>query len=197
MRNGVTLAIAFAASITALFGWVRAPGEHPVLSVRIVDVRPLATSDAALRDRISHTFSVRVRITGWKLLSYQPGVTHADNEPGAGHWRLYLDGHPLGDNLGNDHVTYAYVPPGTHWIAAELSNADSTSLRPAVWSEPVILHVPRIVHWWQSGWHGSPEGGTPLFACRDGQRPHPAAIKKGQTAPPQTEERRNPHVGQA
>ncbi len=37
------------------------------------------------------------------------------------------------------HVTYTpYLSPGTHWIAAELSNADDTSLEPPLWSEPVI-----------------------------------------------------------
>jgi hypothetical protein len=165
VKNGVMLVFALGASIAAVLGWVRAPRERPVRAVRIVDVRPLATTDAALRERISHTFAVRVRITGWRLLPYRPAVSRADNERDAGHWRLYLDGHQLEDNLGFSSLTYVYMPPGTHWLAAELSNADSTSLRPAVWSEPVILHVPRRIRCWQSGWHGSPESGTPSFTC--------------------------------
>ena len=131
-----------------------------------MDVRPLFTRDAALRDLITHTFAVRVAIGGFELLPYRPGTTAADNRARTGHWRLYLDGRDLGDNLGSDTVTYTpYLTPGTHWIAAELSNADSTSLRPGVWSEPVVLHVPKVIRCWQTGRHGPPEAGTPRFTC--------------------------------
>jgi hypothetical protein len=42
-------------------------------------------------------------------------------------------GHYLPDSLGNATITYTpYLTPGTHWIAAELSNSDPTSLRPRV-----------------------------------------------------------------
>lgn len=169
VRNGVTVVVALGASAAALAGWVRAPGERPAPSLRIVEIRPLTTSDAGLRDLITHTFAVRVTITGWRLLPYQPAVTSDDNDRGAGHWRLYLDGHQLADNLGSSPVSYVYLPSGIHWLAAELSNADSTSLRPSVWSEPVIVHVPRVVRCWQTGWHGSPERGTPTFSCRSRQ----------------------------
>jgi hypothetical protein len=141
------------------------PGEHRVPSIRIVDVRPLGSPDVTLRDLITHTVAVRVEIRGWTLLPYRPGATARDNRPGAGHWRLYLDGYHLGDTLGDERVSYVYVQPGTHWLAAELSNADSTSLDPAVWSEPVVLHVPRVIRCWQTGWHGTPETGTPRFTC--------------------------------
>jgi hypothetical protein len=166
MRGGLAFALAFVASAAAVVGWTRAPSERPAPTIRIVDIQPLATSDAALRDRITHTFAVRVRITGWKLLPYQPAVTVADNRAGAGHWRLYLDGHQLADNLGPSPVSYVYLTPGIHWLAAELSNADSTSLRPQEWSEPVITHVPPVIRCWQTGWHGSSEHGTPKFRCR-------------------------------
>jgi hypothetical protein len=159
------LACALTASAAAAVGWARTPpplGRAP--SIRIVDVRPLRSPDSGLRDLITHTFAVRVAIHAWTLLPYQPGAAASDNRPGAGHWRLYLDGQPLGDNLGDEHVSYAYVPPGMHWLAAELSNADSTSLDPAVWAEPVILHVPRVIRRWQTGWRGTPETGTPTFA---------------------------------
>lgn len=159
---------AFAALATAAgLGWSRAAAaqEAQAPSIRIVDVRPLRSPDTSLRDLITHTFAVRVAIDGWRLLPYQPGATAADNRRGAGHWRLYLDGVALGDNLGDTDVTYAYVRPGIHWMAAELSNANSTSLRPPVWSEPIILHVPERVRCWQTGWHGSPERGTPTFTC--------------------------------
>lgn len=136
-------------------------------SIRIIDIRPLTTSDAALRDQITHTFAVRVAIDAWKLLPYRPGVTAADNRPGGGHWRLYLDGHQLADNLGSARISYVYLPPGIHWLAAELSNADSTSLQPPVWSEPVIAHVPPVIRCWQTGWHGQPDHGTPTFRCHN------------------------------
>lgn len=160
--------VALTASTAAALGWPRAPRTlvRAAPSIRIDDVRPLQTSDELLRDLITHTFAVRVEISGWTLLPYRPGATARDNRRGAGHWRLYLDGHTLGDNLGSSRRTYVYVSPGTHWIAAELSNADSTSLRPAIWSEPVILHVPRVVRCWRTGWRGSPETGNPTFACR-------------------------------
>jgi hypothetical protein len=164
--------IAVTACAAATVGWAPAPRTlvRAAPSIRIDDVRPLRTPDEALRDLITHTFAVRVQISGWTLLPYQPGATARDNRRGAGHWRLYLDGHALGDTLGGSPRTYVYVSPGTHWIAAELSNADSTSLRPAIWSEPVVLHVPRVIRCWQSGWRGSPETGTPTFTCKQGGR---------------------------
>jgi hypothetical protein len=164
-----TLAFALTASAAAAVGWGRKPihVERPARSIRIVDVRPLRISDPNLRDLITHTFAVRVAISSWKLLPYQPGATESDNRLDAGHWRLYLDGGSLGDNFGSGHVTYTpYLSPGTHWIAAELSNADDSSLDPPLWSEPVILHVPRVIRCWQTGWRGSPETGTPRFACK-------------------------------
>ena len=159
--------VALAASAGAAVGSARTPKTlvRAAPSIRIVDVRPLQTPDEVLRHLITHTFAVRVQISGWRLLPYQPGATARDNRRGAGHWRLYLDGHRLGDNLGSSRRTYAYVSPGTHWLAAELSNANSTSLRPEVWSEPVVLHVPRVVRCWQTGWRGNPETGSPKFTC--------------------------------
>jgi hypothetical protein len=56
----------------------------------------------------------------------------------------HLDGRSLGDQCQSTVSYTTYLPPGTHWIAAELSNADGTSLRPSVWSEPVVLHVPGV-----------------------------------------------------
>lgn len=163
------LAVALVASAAAAIGWTRAPSaSQPVApSIRIVDVRPLRIADSNLRDLITHTFTVRVAIRGWTLLPYEPGVTAGANRSRAGHWRLYLDGGSLGDNFGNGHITYTpYLSPGTHWIAAELSNADATGLDSPVWSEPVILHVPRVIRCWQTGWRGSPETRTPTFTCK-------------------------------
>jgi hypothetical protein len=98
-----------------------------------------------------------VATSAWKLLPYQPGATARDNRPGAGRWCLYLDGASLGDNFGSSRVTYTpYLSPGTHWIEVELSKADGSSLSPAIWSESVILHVPRVLRRWQTGWHGTP-----------------------------------------
>ena len=166
------LAFGLAVSAAAAVGWARTPAhvERSAPSIRIVDVRPLQTSDPTLRDIITHTFAVRVAISAWRLLPYRPGATANDNRAGAGHWRLYLDGRSLGDNLGNAKRSYTpYLSPGTHWIAAELSNADYTSLYPPIWSEPVVLHVPAVIRCWQTGWHGSSRTGRPTFKCnRDG-----------------------------
>ena len=172
-RNAA-LGCAVLASAAAAVGWARTPAsvERRAPSIRILDVRPLRSPDPALRDLITHTFAVRVAIRGWTLLPYQPGATARDNVPGSGHWRLYLDGQPQGDNLGDEHLSYVYLSPGTHWLAAELSNADSTSLDPAVWSEPIILHVPRVIRCWQTGWRGAPESGTPTFTCSEGASNH-------------------------
>jgi hypothetical protein len=162
------IVFAVAAATFAALGWTRTaePVQRPAPSIRIVDVRPLHTSDAGLRDFVTHTFELHVAITGWRLLPYRPGATASDNRPGAGHWRLYLDGYSLGDNFGSSAVSYiGYLTPGTHWLAAELSNADSSSLQPAAWSEPIVLHVPRVLRCWQDGWRGSPELGTPRFRC--------------------------------
>jgi hypothetical protein len=160
------LVLALAASAAAAVGWTRTvrPVQYSAPSVRIVDVRPLQTADANLRNLITHTFAVRVAISGWKLLPYNPGGAASESPRRAGHWRLYLDGNSLGDNYGSSTVTYTtYLTPGVHWLAAELSGADSSSLRPAVWSEPVVLHVPRVVHCWQAG--GVRADGAPTFTC--------------------------------
>jgi hypothetical protein len=168
--TSVAVLVAVAASAAAAVAWARAPKTvaHVGPSIRIVDVRPLQTSDASLRDIITHTLAIRVGIRNWTLLPYRPGPTARDNRRNSGHWRIYLDGHSLGDNYGAARVSYAMLSPGAHWLAAELSNADSTSLRPAIWSEPVMLHVPRVVRCWQTGWRGSAESGTPRFACHRG-----------------------------
>jgi hypothetical protein len=145
LPHALTAFAVAATTIAAVVGWTREPDVRRVRppSIAIRDVRPLQTDDANLRNLITHTFAVSVSIDGWRLLPYRPGAGSAANVTGAGHWRLYLDGYPLGDNYGDEQVTYTpYLPPGTHWIAAELSNADSTSLRTPVWSEPVLLHVP-------------------------------------------------------
>jgi hypothetical protein len=175
--TSVAVLVALSASTAAALGWARAPRKlvRAAPSIRIVDLRPLQTSNASLRDIITHTVAIQVATRNWRLLPYRPGATARDNGRYAGHWRLYLDGHSLGDNFGAARVSYATLPPGTHWLAAELSNADSTSLRPAVWSEPVILHVPRVVRCWQTGWRGSPETGSPRFACN--RNSSPAAIR--------------------
>lgn len=176
------LVFALAASAAAALGWATRPAsvEQGRVSVRIVDVRPLQTSDPLLRDLITHTFAVRVAISAWKLLPYQPGATARDNRPGAGHWRLYLDGASLGDNFGPSQVTYTpYLSPGTHWIAVELSKADGSRLSPAIWSEPVILYVPRVLRCWQTGWHGAPETGTPRFTCERHARSSAARTSLG------------------
>jgi hypothetical protein len=137
-------ALAFGATIAAVTGWTRDPASRAEKRwITIRDVRPLHTDDPNLRNLITHTYAVRVSIAGWGLLPYRPGASADSNRPDAGHWRLYLNGHSLGDEYGDTRVSYTtYLPPGTHWIAAELSNADGTSLRPSVWSEPVLLHVP-------------------------------------------------------
>jgi len=154
----------------AALAWTRTPtpAKAPP-SIRIVDVRPLTTPDASLRDLITHTFAVRVAVSGWELLPYEPAAPEKRRD--AGHWRLYLDGRSLGDNFGGTPVTYTpYLPPGGHWLAAELRNADGTALATPVWSEPVILHVPRVVRCWQTGWRGSAEAGRPAFRCRGSVR---------------------------
>jgi hypothetical protein len=160
-----------AASSAALATWLDAPpSDAPAPSVRIVDIRPLRSTNAELRDLVSHTFAVRVRIDEWTLLPSKPDATARDNRRGEGHWRLYLDGRPLGNSSGDALVSYVYLSPGQHWIAAELSQADSTSLDPPVWSEPLILHVPRVISCWQSVMRDSATSRGSKQACRHPQQ---------------------------
>ena len=141
-------------------------------------MRPMQTADPDLRDLITHTFVVRVAISGWQLLPYRPGATADDNRARAGHWRLYLDGSSLGDKPGKEKRAYTpYLRPGTHWIAAELSNADHTSLNPPIWSEPVVLHVPAVIRCWQTGWRRSSRTGTPTFTCKPRRQPATPAFR--------------------
>jgi hypothetical protein len=172
------LGFGLAVSAGAAVAWTRAPAYvvRPAPSIRIVDVRPLQTSDSTLRDIITHTFAVRVAISGWTLLPYEPDATANDNHAGAGHWRLYLDGRSLGDNFGNEKLSYTpYLSAGTHWIAAELSNGDYTSVDPPIWSEPVVLHVPAVIRCWQTGWRGSSRTGRPTFKCNPRRGPRRVA----------------------
>jgi hypothetical protein len=180
LRSSAALApvviVALAASAAAAVGWTRtAASSRPAApTIRIVHIRPLRTSDPALRDLISHTFAIRVSIHGFRLLPYQPGVTADDNRPGAGHWRLYLDGQPLADNLGHEQTTYTSLPPGTHWLAAELSNADSTSLDPASGRNPSSSTSPA------ASVAGKPAGTAPP---RPAPPPSPAVGAQAAAAP--------------
>jgi hypothetical protein len=175
-RLAVSIAAAVLASALAAVGWTRAPSEvrRPTPGIRIVDVHPLHSPEPSLDGLITHTFAVRVALRGWTLLPYEPGVSARDNGSGAGHWRLYLDGRRLADNLGGQTTTYVRIDPGTHWLTADLSNADSTSLTNPLFAEPVILHVPRHMQCWQTGWRGGPERGMPIFTCHRGSRGRPA-----------------------
>ena len=129
---------------TAVAGWTAnvTRTDRPRPSISIVDVRPLRTSDPALRSMFRNEFAVRVVIKAWKLYPYLPGATKTDNHRDGGKWRLYLDGAPLGDGY-SPVVHTPYLAPGTHWIAAELRNMDQTGLSPSIWSEPITLYVPR------------------------------------------------------
>ena len=141
-RVPITVA-ALVALVFAVVGWTRDPAaaKSPVRAVRIVDVRPLHTSDRALSDMFSHELAVRVSLSGWRLYPYRPGATSRDNRREGGHWRIYVDGQPLAHVYTR--TTYTpYLAPGTHWLVAELRNVDQSSLRPSVWSEPVVLYVP-------------------------------------------------------
>jgi hypothetical protein len=148
----------------AAAGWTRAPGR-PVPRVRVVDVDPLATRDAGLGDVLAHYFAVRVATSHWPLLRARADVSGLDARPRLRHWRLYVDGATVGDTFTD--VAYTpYLRAGTHWLAVELRAPDHRRLQPPVWSEPIVLQVPKRMRCWQTGWHGSPETGTPTFACR-------------------------------
>jgi hypothetical protein len=152
-----------AASSAAAVSWVRAPHKSvPAPSVQIVDVRALRSTNPDLRDLISHTFAIRVQVDTWTL-------DRARQSHGSAGWRLYLDGRPLGDIPGDTVVSYVYLIPGEHWIAAELRRA-ATSLDPPVWSQPVILHVPRVISCRQATGRASTESGTPNQTCPDSQQ---------------------------
>lgn len=160
LLNGAALS---ALGAVAAAGWTRET-SRPRTAIAITDVRPLRVSEPSLHRTASHYFAVRVAVDGWTLLPYEPGTVAAPRD--GGHWRLYLDGHRLGESYGTAGLAYTpYLTPGTHWIAAELTNIDSTSLTPPVWSEPVVLHVPRRIRCWQTGWHGTPDTGTPRYNC--------------------------------
>jgi hypothetical protein len=163
IRDAALVTFALAAAAVAATGWMRTPAR-PRAAITITDVRPLKVSEPTMHELASHFFAVRVAVSGWSLLPYQFG--RPSYVRGGGHWRLYLDGYRLGESYGGSRVTYTpYLIPGTHWIAAELTNPDSSSLSPPIWSEPVVLHVPRRIRCWQTGWHGSSETGTPIFGC--------------------------------
>jgi hypothetical protein len=95
MKRLAVLALLGAALATAAVGWSRtAP------SIRILDVRPLTTSDAALRDLLGHHLAVRVQKTDAR-------------------WRLYVDGQPIEDGTAYMHERVGVdFPPGTAPVPA-------------------------------------------------------------------------------
>ena len=116
--------LVIATLLAATLAAVPAAWACPAHTIRIVDVRPLATSDPNLEQLIAHHFAVRV-------------------ETGAARWRLFLDGNPIEESASKV-IDTPYLVPGTHWIAAQLRHGN-------VWSEPVVLHVPKTVRCWQTG----------------------------------------------
>jgi hypothetical protein len=117
MKRLVTVALLAGVTAAAAVGWSR--GAPPAPSIRIVDVRPLKTSDPNLRDLLGHHVAVRVQKTDSR-------------------WRLYVDGKPFDEGTGQVLHT-PYLAPGTHWVAAQLRHGRG------VWSEPIVLHMPRVV----------------------------------------------------
>jgi hypothetical protein len=113
MTRLVTIVLLAGALAAAVVGWTRTSSSP---SIRIVDVRPLATTDPNLRDLLAHHLAVRVQ------------KTHA-------RWSLYVDGHPIEESTAKV-IDTPYLTPGPHWLAARLQ-------RKGVWSEPVTLHMPR------------------------------------------------------
>jgi len=127
--------------VLATAGWTRGSGETRP-TIRIVDVRPLTTKDADLRDLLAHHLAVRVVTTDWELEPARSDESGLDPRPRLRRWRLYIDGHPLADSFAD--VAYTpYLPAGDHWLVAELRRPDHRPLQPAVWSGPVTLHVPQ------------------------------------------------------
>ncbi len=141
-RSHFALALLFVlAAALAAGGWARAPGgARPTIA--IADVRPLVLPAGP-----THYFAVRVRTRGWRLERSSPEVSGLDAAPHLRHWRLYLDGHPIADTF-TDVFDTPYLEPGTHWIAAELRGPDHERLQPDVWSEPVVLQVPKTIRCW-------------------------------------------------
>jgi hypothetical protein len=141
-RSRFALALlAVVAAALAAGGWARVPaGARPTIA--IADVRPLVLPDGP-----SHYFAVRVRTNGWRLQRARPDESGLDARPRVRRWRLYLDGHPVGDTAADIFDT-PYLLPGTHWIAAELRGRNHERLRPDVWSEPVVLEVPKTIRCW-------------------------------------------------
>jgi hypothetical protein len=138
----VAASLAAPLAAAAVVGWTREPA-HPRPTIRIVDVRPLSTTDPDLRDLLGHHLSVRVATRDWDLEPVRGDLSGLDPRPRLRHWRLYVDGHPLSDSFVDVAFT-SYLPPGDHWLIAELRRPDHTSLQPPVWSEPVLLHIPRV-----------------------------------------------------
>jgi hypothetical protein len=136
------LALLAGLAVLATAGWTRDSSDARP-TIRIIDVRPLTTNDRALRDLLGHHLLVRVATTDWDLEPSRSNTSGLDPRPLLRHWRLYIDGYPLADSFAG--VAYTpYLPAGDHWFVAELRRPDHTSLRPQVWSEPVLLHVPHV-----------------------------------------------------
>jgi hypothetical protein len=160
----LTVPLLAAAVATAAAGWARSPAKPRSPSIRFVSVTPLSTADAGLRDVVGHHLSVRVATTGWPLRHVRDRAGGLEEGPRLRRWRLYVDGRAFGDSYDDVAVT-PYLPPGTHWLAAELRGPGHERLRPPVWSEPVVLHMPRSIRCLQTGWRGGAESGRPTFAC--------------------------------
>ena len=78
---------------------------------------------------------VQVAITGLKLDGTKIGLPAAQN-PGVGHWHIYVDGKYAGlsvsDVISLPNDAMPVIAPGPHEIKVELHNTDHTPLQPEV-----------------------------------------------------------------
>lgn len=119
------------------------PFNPPVLDTVVIrilspQIRILSPQDGALIN--SSSVEVRVEIQDFTL---DPDHVGGANEPGFGHWHLYLDGIYQGFVTGTEgfDATLTELEPGPHEIRVELANNDHSPLPFAEASDVVNITI--------------------------------------------------------
>jgi hypothetical protein len=154
--------------------------EHPSplgpgrVSVRIVDVRPLQTSDPGLRDLITHTFGVRDQpleaapLSAGRNRARQPSRRRPLTP--LPRWRLARR-------------QIRAVTRHLHTLLQSRHALDRGRAEQRRWQQPLSRNLvgaghppcPARAPLWQTGWHGTAETGTPRFTCKRHAPPTAAA----------------------
>lgn len=143
MLAAATLVVAFAAACGSDSNNNNNNAASPTAAAATSPTAAAGASDASIKilspaDGWSPTgdrMEVQVAVTGLKLDGTKIGQPASQN-PGVGHWHVYVDGKYAGlsvsDVISLPNDAMPVIAPGPHEIKVELHNTDHTPLQPEV-----------------------------------------------------------------